>query len=226
MLIDNSQLDRDINGNKAAFRFVTPREQMRLMGFEFDDFDTLNNAGFDKGHIETLAGNSIVVSKLEAIFSAIIKRDFIKNRIKKAVATKTKKMNARVLETIEKLRKDNQKLNPYRVSKVAKISYPTTRKYWKLLNISKKITQKEIFENIKFELLKRCGHVRVIFTKDFSKYEIFTNRERYLDESKFDLEDELILNNAWQEYTKTGIKKAIRDFFNTHYSDSFNYLNY
>lgn len=134
LLINNSQLYRDINGNKAAFRFVTPREQMKLMGFEFDDFDTLNNAGFKKGHIEKLAGNSIVVPKLEAIFSSIIKRISIKNRIKKAVATKTKKMKAKVLITIKKLKDEDSKINPYRVSKVAGISYVTARKYWKLLS--------------------------------------------------------------------------------------------
>lgn len=134
ILIDNPQLDRDINVDKAAFRFVTPREQFKLMGYEFEDFDILKNAGFSKGHIETLAGNSIVVPKLEAIFSAIIKRNSIKSRIKKAVATKTKKMKAKVLRTIKKLKDEGSKINPHRVSKVAGISYTTARKYWKLLS--------------------------------------------------------------------------------------------
>jgi len=147
------------------------------------------------------------------------------NRVAKIVATKTKKMKARVLDAIKKLKDEGLKINAHRVSKVAGISYVTARKYWKLLNISKKITQKEIFENIEFELLKRCGHVRVIFTKYLSKCEIFTNRERYFDESKFDLEDELVLNNARQEHTKTSIKIAIGEFFNLHYNDSFNVRN-
>jgi DNA (cytosine-5)-methyltransferase 1 len=134
LLINNPQLDRDINGVKAAFRFVTPREQFKLMGYEFEDFDTLKNAGFCKGHIERLAGNSIVVPKLESIFSAIIKRISIKNRIKKAVATKTKKMKARVLRTIKKLKYEGSKINSHRVSKIAGISYVTARKYWKLLS--------------------------------------------------------------------------------------------
>ena len=54
-----------------------------------------------------------------------------KNRIEKIVATKTKKMKAKVLQAIEDLKRKNKKLNSFAISKVANISYVTARKYWK-----------------------------------------------------------------------------------------------
>ena len=72
-LIDN-QNDWNINGDKAPYRFLTPREQLQLMGFKSNSYDVLKNIGMSKTKIQLMAGNSIVVPKLEAIFTSILKR--------------------------------------------------------------------------------------------------------------------------------------------------------
>lgn len=51
-----------------VYRYLTPREYFRLMGFTDKDFDKLNDAGFSKTRLYCLAGNSICVPVLEAIF--------------------------------------------------------------------------------------------------------------------------------------------------------------
>ncbi|MGE3592060.1 MAG: DNA (cytosine-5-)-methyltransferase [Arcobacter sp.] len=73
-LVDNVSNDWNINGDKAPFRFLTPREQLQLMAFKSNAYDVLKNIGMSKTKIQLLAGNSIVVSKLEAIFTSILKR--------------------------------------------------------------------------------------------------------------------------------------------------------
>jgi DNA-binding Xre family transcriptional regulator len=44
------------------------------MGFQSNDYDLLKNIGMSNSRIQLMAGNSIVVPKLEAIFRAILKR--------------------------------------------------------------------------------------------------------------------------------------------------------
>ncbi|MGD9625462.1 MAG: DNA (cytosine-5-)-methyltransferase [Arcobacter sp.] len=73
-LVDNVSNDWNINGDKAPFRFLTPREQLQLMAFKSNAYDVLKNIGMSKTKIQLMAGNSIVVSKLEAIFTSILKR--------------------------------------------------------------------------------------------------------------------------------------------------------
>ncbi len=72
-LIDN-QNDWNINGDSSCYRFLTPREQLQLMGFKSNAYDELKNIGMPKTKIQLMAGNSIVVPKLEAIFTSILKR--------------------------------------------------------------------------------------------------------------------------------------------------------
>ena len=77
-LVDN-QNNYNINGDKASYRFLTPREQLLLMGFESNTYDKLKNIGIPNSKIQLMAGNSIVVQKLESIFSAILERIVDKN---------------------------------------------------------------------------------------------------------------------------------------------------
>lgn len=69
------------NNNKAKFRFLTPRECFLLMGFDEKDFEVLinnnfnvrkNSQFFSRDRLYKLAGNSIVVNMLEAIFNQVI----------------------------------------------------------------------------------------------------------------------------------------------------------
>lgn len=61
--------------------FLTPREQLQLFGFKSDDYDLLKNIGISKTKIQLMAGNSIVVPKLEAIFTSILKRIVEKSKL-------------------------------------------------------------------------------------------------------------------------------------------------
>ena len=65
---------------KSNFRYLTPRECFMLMGFDEEDFQkvldndfmvTNNRNFFTNGKLYKLAGNSIVVNVLEAIFKQI-----------------------------------------------------------------------------------------------------------------------------------------------------------
>jgi len=73
-LINNEEENININGDKAPYRFLTPREQLLLMGFENSTYDKLKEIGMSRTKIQMMAGNSIVVQKLEAIFVEILKK--------------------------------------------------------------------------------------------------------------------------------------------------------
>lgn len=69
------------NNKKAKYRFLTPRECFLLMGFDENDFNVLINNNFCSSHgsfffsrdkMYKLAGNSIVVNMLEAIFNQVL----------------------------------------------------------------------------------------------------------------------------------------------------------
>ena len=69
------------NRGKSRYRNFTPRECFLLMGFEEEDFDRLKKHNimirrgrclYSREKMEKLAGNSIVVDVLEAIFEQII----------------------------------------------------------------------------------------------------------------------------------------------------------
>jgi DNA (cytosine-5)-methyltransferase 1 len=68
--------------DKSKFRYLTPRECFLLMGFDEYDYEKLNNLKLDSFNKSAflsrdikykLAGNSVVVPILEAVFYAIIK---------------------------------------------------------------------------------------------------------------------------------------------------------
>lgn len=134
--IDNIDNNWEVNEDKSPYRFLTPREQMMLMGFESSDYDKLVASNMSTSIIQVLAGNSIVVQVLESIFERIVQRLVTQRRINKAVATKTRKMIAKIKSAIRILSFKNRKINAHSVSKVAKISYTTARKYWKKIEIS------------------------------------------------------------------------------------------
>lgn len=80
----------NLDGNKAPYRNLTPRETFLLMGFDEDDFDNLiqNNMNVTKSRsmlshskLLKLSGNSIVVNVLEEIFTQTYRIDnlFFKN---------------------------------------------------------------------------------------------------------------------------------------------------
>lgn len=54
------------------YRFLTPREQWLLMGFDNNDFEKAKNINNNKLTLEKQAGNSIVVNVLEAIFKELL----------------------------------------------------------------------------------------------------------------------------------------------------------
>lgn len=57
--------------NNLRIRYLTPRECLRLMGFDDPSIDRLIAAVPSKTNQYKLAGNSIVVDCLESIFKAI-----------------------------------------------------------------------------------------------------------------------------------------------------------
>lgn len=71
------------NNKKSKYRFLTPRECLLLMGFEEDDYENLINANsklndekiFTRDKIVRMAGNSIPVNILQAVFQQIIDID-------------------------------------------------------------------------------------------------------------------------------------------------------
>lgn len=62
-----------INDKHYVLRILTERECWRLMGFTDQDFNNAQQAGIPKNALYALAGNSIVVQVLEAIFKEVIK---------------------------------------------------------------------------------------------------------------------------------------------------------
>lgn len=64
----------NINNDKSAYRYLTPREALRLMGFNNLDYEILIKGELLPSTIYMFAGNSIVVNKLEVLFLEIIRR--------------------------------------------------------------------------------------------------------------------------------------------------------
>ena len=67
--------------DKPLYRYLTERECWRLMGFSDDDFEQVlkeypGQPGKRNATIYKLAGNSIVVDVLEAIFEVLLREDF------------------------------------------------------------------------------------------------------------------------------------------------------
>ncbi|AUN23804.1 DNA (cytosine-5-)-methyltransferase (plasmid) [Clostridium botulinum] len=67
--------------NRPQYRYLTERECWRLLGFDDEDFELMlkefpTKVGKRNATLYALAGNSIVVQVLEAIFEVIIKEDY------------------------------------------------------------------------------------------------------------------------------------------------------
>lgn len=60
--------------NNLRIRKLTPKECFRLMGFDDVDHDILVENGISNSQIYKMAGNSIVVDVLEAIFCELKKQ--------------------------------------------------------------------------------------------------------------------------------------------------------
>ena len=54
--------------NNIRIRKLTPKESFRLMGFDDADCDVLSEHSISNSQIYKMAGNSIVVDVLEAIY--------------------------------------------------------------------------------------------------------------------------------------------------------------
>lgn len=61
-----------VKDEELKFRYLTPRECFKLMGFSDSDFDKVMLKGIPKTRLYALAGNSIVVNVLEAIFKELL----------------------------------------------------------------------------------------------------------------------------------------------------------
>lgn len=59
-------------------RKLTPKEYLRLMGFDDKDYEKIKSIGISRSQIYKQAGNSIVVNVLEAIFKELFK-EYIPN---------------------------------------------------------------------------------------------------------------------------------------------------
>lgn len=66
------ELPAELRGKKFRIRKLTPRECFRLMGVDDKDIDTIQAAGISNSGQYKLAGNSIVVDVLVAIFDKML----------------------------------------------------------------------------------------------------------------------------------------------------------
>ena len=64
--------------NNYRIRKLTPRECFRLMGVQEQDIDILLHSGISNSQLYKLAGNSIVVNTLAAIFRQLLIGNFNK----------------------------------------------------------------------------------------------------------------------------------------------------
>lgn len=78
---NSGNLKLNFNNGKSEYRYLTPRECFILMGFEENDYENLMNNNvhiksngmlFTRDKIIRLAGNSIAVNVLQAIFKQIM----------------------------------------------------------------------------------------------------------------------------------------------------------
>lgn len=81
---NSGNLHVDFDNGKAPFRYLTPRECFLLMGFEENDYEKVisgnfeikkNTSMFTRDNLIKMAGNSIAVNVLEAIFLHVVELD-------------------------------------------------------------------------------------------------------------------------------------------------------
>lgn len=81
------------SGNNLKIRKLTPKECVRLMGFEDSDYEAMRSIGMTDANIYHMAGDSIVVTVLMSIFSPLIyendeHKQIVKEYIKKGIIEK------------------------------------------------------------------------------------------------------------------------------------------
>lgn len=83
---NSGNLAVSFNNGKAPFRYLTPRECFLLMGFKESEYDTIidnnfeikkNAMFFTRDNLIKMAGNSIAVNVLVAVFRQVVKLDSI-----------------------------------------------------------------------------------------------------------------------------------------------------
>lgn len=87
---ENGFITNDISyweedSEKLFYRFLTAREQLLLMGFTNKDYEALKNIDIKDSKIELMAGNSIIVNKLEIIFFEIFKKIVRKQKLENKI---------------------------------------------------------------------------------------------------------------------------------------------
>ena len=94
----------DPPNNKSRYRFLTPRECFQIMGFQENDYDSLIEYNcfpnvkytlFSRDKVHRLAGNSIPVKLLEAVFSLVL--DIQKIGIARTAPPKRKPQNIKTV---------------------------------------------------------------------------------------------------------------------------------
>ena len=61
--------------SNLRIRKLTPKECMRLMGFSNEDYEAMREIGMSDSAIYHIAGDSIVVSVLMALFSQVVNEE-------------------------------------------------------------------------------------------------------------------------------------------------------
>ena len=69
---DDDRTERERESSQLRIRKLTPKECLRLMGFEDKDYDSLREIGMSDAAIYHMAGDSIVTTCLIGIFSQFI----------------------------------------------------------------------------------------------------------------------------------------------------------
>lgn len=69
------QLNDKTMAKVYRIRKLTPKECMRLMNVSDEDFEKMKAAGISDSQLYRMAGNSIVVSVLEGIFTQMFRKD-------------------------------------------------------------------------------------------------------------------------------------------------------
>lgn len=65
------------NFHIGALRLLTPREHLRLMGFTDRDYNHMILSGIEAKQVSFLAGNSICIPVLEALYHSLEELDLL-----------------------------------------------------------------------------------------------------------------------------------------------------
>lgn len=85
---DQTKVALSGGGSKLKIRKLTPKECIRLMGFTDEDYEAMRSIGMTDSAIYHMAGDSIVVTVLIAIFGQMVEEDIHKKIIPNYIAKK------------------------------------------------------------------------------------------------------------------------------------------